>query len=169
MAGLSVVSDIAFFGHDALNHDGTFFAGIKGQLTERFFDRAPDDLCADLLIALELKAVERDRSTQECHAAARDNAFFHGRAGRVQSVFHAGFLFFHLRFGRGTDMNDRHTACEFCEAFLEFFFVIIRIRIFDLFLDLADPAGDIRALAGAFDDRGLILIHGHAFRAAEVL
>jgi hypothetical protein len=44
----------------------------------------------------------------------------------VQCVFHARFLLLHFGFGRGANINDRHTAGELRQAFLELLAVVIR-------------------------------------------
>jgi hypothetical protein len=64
-------------------------------------------------------------SADQSDAATRDDAFFHGGAGGVQGVFHAGFLFLHLGFGRSTDVDDGHAACELGEALLELLTVVV--------------------------------------------
>ena len=85
----------------------------------------------------------RDAADQR-HAAAGDDAFFDGRAGRVQRVFHARFLFLHFGFGRGADVDDGHAARQFRETFLQFFTVVIARGFFDLAADLVHAALDVR-------------------------
>ena len=124
---------------------------------------------ADLLVAFELEVVEGLLRTDEGDAAAGDDAFFDGRTGRVQGVFDAGFLFFHLGLGRGADIDDGDTAGELGEALLELLAVVIAGGFFDLAADLVDAALDVGLLAGAFDDGGVFLVDGDALGFAEVV
>ena len=91
-------------------------------------------------------------------------------AARVacKRVFDAGFLFLHLGFGRGADIDDGHATGELGQAFLEFLAVVIGGGFFDLTADLIDAALDLGALAVAFDDGGVFLVHDDALGAAEV-
>ena len=77
------------------------------------------------------------------HAAAGDDAFFDGRAGRVQRVFHAHFLFLHFGLGRGADVDDGHATGELRQAFLQFLAVVIARRLLDLAADLIHAALDV--------------------------
>ena len=73
----------------------------------------------------------------ESDAAAGDDAFFHGRAGRVEGVFDAGLLFLHLGLGRGADIDDGDAAGELGEALLELLAVVVAGGFLDLAADLA--------------------------------
>ena len=115
-----------------------------------------------------LRAIEGLLRADEGHAAAGDDAFFHGRTGRVQSVFDAGLLFLHLSLGRGADIDDGDAAGELGEALLELLAVVIGGGFFDLAADLGDAALDVGLLAAAFDDGGVLLVDGDALGAAEV-
>ena len=108
------------------------------------------------------------QAAEQRHAAAGDDAFFDGRAGRVQRVFDAGFLFLHFGFGRGADVDDGHAAGELGQAFLQFLAVVVGGGFLDLAADLVDAALDLGALAVAFDDGGVFLVHHDALGAAEV-
>ena len=46
------------------------------------------------------------------HAAAGDDTFFDGCAGRMQGVLDAGLLLLHFGLGRGADIDDGHAADE---------------------------------------------------------
>ena len=143
--------------------------GVVGQLTERLFDRATHDLHADVLRRLRvLEVIERFLRTDECHAAARDDAFFNGRASRMQRVFDASLLLFHLGLGRCADIDDGNAAGEFGETFLQFLAIVIAGRFFDLTADLRDAALDVVLLAFAFHDRGVFLVDRDALGAAEI-
>ena len=72
-----------------------------------------------------LTRVDRGDAAEQRHATARDDAFFDGRAGRVQGVFDAGLLLLHFGFGRGADIDDGDAAGELGQAFLQLFAVVI--------------------------------------------
>src|SRR6266850_228491 len=95
---------------------------------------------------------------QKRHTAAGNNAFFNGRAGRVERVLDAGLLFLHFGFGRGADVDDGHPAGQLGQAFLQFFFVVRRIGRLDLVFELADAAFDGVRFTGALDDRGVVFV-----------
>src|SRR6266568_4639676 len=65
--------------------------------------------------------------------------------------------------------NDGDAADELGKALLELFLVVIAGGVFDLRADLLDTAFDVHGLAGAFDDRGVVLVDGDLLGAAEVL
>ena len=110
----------------------------------------------------------RGVGADEGGATAGDDAFFNGRTGRVEGVFDAGFLFLHLGFGGGTDVDDGHTAGELGEALLELLAVVIAGGFFDLTADLVHAAGDGFGSAAAFNDDGVFLADGDALGFAEV-
>ena len=86
----------------------------------------------------------------------------------MESVFDALLLFLHLGLGRGTNVDDGDAAGELGEALLELLLVIVAGGFVDLAADLLHAALDIGALAGAFDDGGVLLINDDALGAAEV-
>src|SRR5207249_4419304 len=104
--------------------------GIVGQLAQRLFDGANDNLRADGFVAPELEAFERIETADQRHATAGDDAFLDGRAGRVQRVFDARFLFLHLSLGRRADVNDGHAARELGETFLQLLTVVVAGGLF---------------------------------------
>ncbi len=60
LAGQGVVAEVVVLRVvDLAQNDCAFFAGVLGDLTQRFYQGAPYDVDADLLIALELQLVER--------------------------------------------------------------------------------------------------------------
>ncbi len=143
---------------------------LCGERAERLFDGALDDVDADVFVALApLTAVDGREAAEQSHAAAGDDAFFDRRAGRVQRVFDAGFLFLHFGFGRGADIDDGHAAGQLGQAFLQFLAVVIGGGLLDLAADLVDAALDVAGLAAAFDDGGVFLVHDDALGAAEVV
>src|SRR5260370_135408 len=52
---------------------------------------------------------------------------------------------------------------------LQLLAVVVARRLLDLGTDLLDAALDRGRLAGALDDRGVVLVHDHLLRLAEVL
>ena len=56
----------------------------------------------------------------------------YGSASRVQSVFHASFLFFHFAFGGRTDVDLGHAAGQFRQPLFELFAIVVAGRVFDL-------------------------------------
>src|SRR5205807_10604384 len=115
-----VVAFVALAFLDFHHYDGAFDAGIGRQSASRILDRPLDDVHADaFVVVLGLDRVNGVEAAQQSDAAARDDAFFNGRAGRVQRVFDAGFLFLHLGFGRSADVDDGHPAGQLGQAFLQ--------------------------------------------------
>ena len=108
------------------------------------------------------------QAADQCHAAARDDALFDGCAGRMQGIFDAGLLFLHLGLGRGADVDDGHATGELGQAFLQLLSVVIRRGLLDLPANLIHAALDVGALAAAFDDGGVFLVHDDGLGAAEV-
>ena len=123
---------------------------------------------AELLLVVELERVERRLRADERDAAAGDDALFDGRAGRVERVFDAGLLLLHLGLGGCADLDDRDAADELREALLELLAIVVGRGVLDLGADLGDAALDLVLVAGAVDDRGVVLVDGDALGAAEV-
>ena len=149
-------------------NDCTFFAGILGDLAQRFLDGALHDVDTDLLIALELQLVERRDATGQSHSAAGDNAFFHGCAGGVHGIFNASFLFFHFGFGCGADFDYRHATDQLRQPLLQLLAVVVAGGLFDLAANFLHAAFDLAVLAFAFDDGGVVLVDGDLLGLAEI-
>ena len=66
-------------------------------------------------------------------------------------------LFLELDLGGGADLEDGNAAAQLGETLLELLAVVVRVGVVDLGLDLVDAALDVVLVAGAFDDRGLVL------------
>ena len=165
-AGGDVVAFVALALLDFLHDEGAFLAGVVGQLAERA-SMARRTMCtptASSPSSLRLSSAWRGAR----HAAAGDDAFFDGRAGRVQRVFDARLLFLHFGLGRGADIDDGHAAGQLGEAFLQFLAVVVGGGFLDLAADLVDAALDICWWTVAFDDRGVFLVDDDALGAAEV-
>src|SRR5262249_19722133 len=104
---------------------------------------------------------------QQRHAAAGHDAFLHRGAGRVQRVLDAVLLLLDLDLGRAANLDHGDAARELGEPLLQFFTIIVRRGLLDLRFDLADPGLDVLFLAGALDDRGVLLVDDDLAGAAE--
>src|SRR5215471_9952820 len=102
-------------------------------------------------------------------SVARDDALLDRRARGVQRVLDAGLLPLHLGLGRRADVDHRDAAGELRQPLLQLLAVVVGRGLVDLLLDLADAAREVRLLAEALDDRGLLLVDHDALRAAHVL
>src|SRR5205085_5491016 len=116
---------------DLLDHDRAFDTRVEADGADGLLEGAADDVDADLLVAVALELAEHDLRAQQRDAAARNDALFDGRAGRVQRVLDAGLLLLHLGLGRGADIDDRHAARELRETLLQLFLVVVRGRLLD--------------------------------------
>ena len=86
--------------------------------------------------------------------AAGNDAFFNGSACGVEGVLDAGFLFLHLGFGSGTDLDDGNAANKLGKTLLELLAVIVGGRVLDLAADLSDTPLNVGPAALAADDGG---------------
>ena len=158
---------------DLLGDDAAVDAGVFGDLLDGGFDGAADDFDADLLVVvggLLADAVEDlGGGADDGDAAAGEDAFFDGGAAGVQGVFDAGLLFLHRDFGGGADVDLGDAAGELGEALLELLAVVVAGGVVDLVLDLLDAALDGLLVAGAFDDRGVVLVDADLLGAAELV
>src|SRR5215469_9106118 len=162
LSGEGVVAEVRLlrFEHLAEYHSA-FFTGVLGDLAQRLLHGALHDVDADVLVAFELQLLESRSRTRQRHAAARDDALFHGCAGRVHRVFHAGFLLFHFGFGRGANFNDGHAAHQFRQPLLQLLTVVVAGGLIDLAANFFYAAFDLLVLALALDDGGVVLVDGH--------
>ena len=115
----------------------------------------------------DLDARERLDGAQQRDAAAGRHAFLDRGAGGVERVVDAVLLFLHFDFGRAADADHRDAARELGETLLELLTVVVRGGLLDLRLDLGDAGLDVLLLAGAVDDRGVLLLDAHPLGAAE--
>src|SRR6266508_3238443 len=155
-------------GLDLLDDDAALEPGVLHDLPDRLFERAAHDQRANLLVALDLQAVDLGGRPQQGDAAARHDAFLYRRAGRVQRVLHAGLLFLHRRLGRGTDLDHRHAAGQLGQPLLQLLAVVVGGGLLDLRPDLLDATLDGACLARALDEGGIVLVHHHLLGLAQV-
>src|SRR5207248_2048927 len=150
------------------DHDRAFDPGILGDLAHRSFQRFQHDINAGLHVGiLVVDAADRLLGAQQRDAAARHDAFLHGCAGGVQRVLDAILLLLDLDFGRAANTDHRDAAGKLGEALLQLFAVVVRGALTDLRLDLRHAGFDVLFLAGAVDDRGVLLVDHDLAGAAE--
>jgi hypothetical protein len=87
----------------------------------------------------------------------------------VEGVVDAVLLLLHLDLGRAADADHRDAARELGQALLELLTVVVRGGLLDLRLDLRHATLDGLLVAGAVDDRGVLLLDAHPLGAAEHL
>ena len=169
-AGLGVESEIVLVVVANLpDYDRTFVAGIARDLAQRLFGRAANDVNTDLLIAFRLESGEDLTGAEQCNTTARNDAFFDGCTGCMQSVFDTRLLFLHLSFGSSTDLDDGNTAGEFGQAFLQLFTIVVRSGLFDLSAKLLNATFDGLLRTATIDESGVVLVHSNAFGAGRGL
>src|SRR6185312_8573354 len=153
---------------DLADDDRAFQTGVFRDLAHRGFQRLQHDVDAGLDVGVVVgDAADRLLGAQQRHAAARHDAFLHGRAGRVEGVLDAVLLFLDLDLGRTTDADHRDAAGELGQTLLQLLAVVVRGGFLDLRLDLRDAGFDVLLLARALDDRGVLLVDHHLAGAAE--
>src|SRR5438270_2062794 len=106
---------------------------------------------------------------QQGDAAARYDAFFNSRTGRMHRVINAILALLDLNLGRAADADHRDAARELGQTLLQLLTVVVRGGFLDLRLDLVGPGFDVGLLAGAVDDGGVLLVDHHLLGAAEHL
>ena len=119
--------------------------------------------------SLGTQIVERARGANQRDAAAGNHALFDRGAGGMQRVFDARLLFLHLDFSRGADPDHGHAADQLGQPLLQLLAIVVGGGLIDLGADLLDPPLDVGLLAGAVDDRGVVLVDDDALGAAEVV
>src|SRR5262249_25117552 len=158
LAGLGVVAEgQALVLQDLAGNDRGLGPGVRGDLPSRRLQRLADDVDAGFLVRVGARRLDRLRGAQKCYAAAGDDAFLDGRAGRVEGVIDAVLLLLDLDLGRAADAHNRDAASELGKALLQLLAVVVRGCLIDLLLDLGDATLDLGLLAGAVDDRGVLL------------
>src|SRR5947208_11425967 len=155
---------------DLADDHRTVFASINGDLAGWIRQRLADDFNAGLLVVvLGAKSLEMLGGAEQGDAAARHDAFFNRRTGRMHRVIHAILALLDLDFGRAADADHGYAAREFGQTLLQLLTVVVRGGFLDLRLDLRDAGLDVGLLAGATDDGGVFLVDHHLLGAAEHL
>src|SRR6266513_748040 len=171
LLGLRVEAEVALVLEHLVEDHRRLRAGVVDDDAQRLFERFHHDLDAGLLVVvvtLEL-AFEHLLRADERHTAARDDALFDRRAGRMQRVLDAGLFLLHLHLGGRTNLDDRNTAGELRHALLQLLLVVVAGRLFDLHADLLDASLDQLLVARTVDDGGVLLGRLDLLGAAEVL
>ena len=138
-------------------------------LTQWLFQRPLHDVDSDGVISFKLQLVQCGDAAKQRHAAARNDAFLDCRACGMHSVFNASLLFLQLGFRCRAHFNHRNSAHQLRQPLLQFLAVVIGSGVFDLRAHLFHAAFDVRRLARAFDERGVVLINRNFLDAAQVL
>ena len=81
----------------------------------------------------------------------------------------ASFFDFISDFGRGADTDHGDAASELRQPLLQFLLIVIARRLLDLAPDLLDAPVDLATVAGAANDRGVLLVDDDALGAPELL
>ena len=87
----------------------------------------------------------------------------------MHSVLDASFLFFHLGLGCRAHLDLSHAADQLRQPLLELLAVVVGGSLLNLGADLLHAAFDFGGLARAFDDRGVVLVHGDLLGPAQVI
>src|SRR5205085_742578 len=95
---------------------------------------------------------------QQGDAAARYDAFFNSRTGRMHRVVNAILALLDFDFGGASDADHRDAAGELGQTLLQLLTVVVRGGLIDLRLDLVDACFDVGPLAAAADDGGVLLV-----------
>ena len=150
-----------------INDDAGVETGVLRDLFQRRLHGAKNDLVSDLLVAFKVEFDFGSRA-DERRAATDNDPLFDCRFRRGERIVDAVFFLFHLRLRRRTDFDDRDTAGEFREAFLQFLLVVLGCRRFDLRFDLVDACLDGCRIAHTVDDRRIVFVDDDAGRLTEV-
>src|SRR6202023_1661140 len=168
-AGLRVEAvGILILLQDLADDDGAVLARVDRDLARRIGQRLAHDLDTGLLVVvLGAKALEVLGGTQQSDAATRNDAFLNRRTGRMHRVINAILALLHLDLGRAADADHRDAAGELGQTLLQLLTVVVRGGFLDLRLDLLNARLDVSLLAGAVDDRGVLLVDDHLLGAAK--
>src|SRR5215468_6009386 len=122
-----------------------------------------------LVLVVALKLLQDSRRTQQCDAAARQDAFLYCGFGRMHRVIDSILALLDLHLSRTADAYHRNTARKFGKPLLQLFTIVVGGRIFDLRLDLRDTRFDVGLFASAVDYGGVLLVDRYLLGAAEHL
>src|SRR5690606_21171799 len=143
-------------------------AGVDGDLPQRSVQRDLDDLGAGRLVAAEVQLVEGGLAgLDQGDTAARDHTLLDTGLGGPHRVLDAVLALLQLDLGGRADLDDRHAAGQLRQPLLQLLAVVVGVALLDLGPDLVHPALDLLRVAGALDDRRLVLGHHDLAGAAE--
>src|SRR5690606_21387339 len=167
--GGRVVAVAAFALEHLGHHDRGLLAGVHHDGAQRLLDGAHHDAAAGVLVGvLALQVLDGLARPQQGDAAARHAAFLDRGPGRVQRIVDAVLLLLHLDFGRRADADHRHATGELGDTFLKLLAVVVGRGLLDLLLDRGDTRLDLLHVAGAVDDRRVLLVDLDPLGATEV-
>src|SRR3981081_2154529 len=168
-AGLGVEAvGILLLLKDLADDHRAIFAGVDDDLSRRHAEALADNRDAGLLVVVRgREALELLGGAQQGDAAARHDAFFNRRTGRMHRVINAVLALLDLDLGRATDADHRDAAGELGQRLLHRLAVVVRGVFVDLPLDLCNASLDVGLLAGAVDDGGVLLVDHHLLGATE--
>src|SRR4051794_13241810 len=143
---------------DLLGHHSTLEARVDRDLLERSLGRAADDRRTSRLVTLDVELLERElRRLNERDATTGDDALLDGSLRVAHGVLDAVLALLELDLGGRPNLDDRNTAGQLGQTLLQLLAVVVGVALLDLGTDLVDPPLDLVAVAGALDDRGLVL------------
>src|ERR1700730_8468031 len=153
---------------DLADDDRAVFARIDRDLAGRIGQRLAHDLDAGLLVVvLGADALEVLGGPEQGDAAARNDPLLDRRTGRMHRVINAIPALPHLDLGRAADADHRDAARELGQTLLQLLTVVVRGSFLDLRLDLLNARLDVGLLAGAADDRSILLVDHHLLGTPE--
>ncbi len=164
-----VEAKIALAFKHLVDHHAGLATGVGNDFAQRLFNGTQHNLDASfLVVVVALDLACGLTGTQQGHAAASHNAFFHRSAGSVQGVFDTSLLLLHFHLGGGADLDDGHTTGQLGHALLQLFAVVIRGGFLDLDADLLDARFDVGGNTSTVDDDGVFLAHFDALGLAQI-
>src|SRR5436190_19937122 len=168
-AGLGVEAiGILILFEDLADDHRTVFACVDRDLASGPGKGLADDLDARLLVVvLGAQPLQMLGGAQQSDTAARHDAFFNRRAGRMHRIIHAILALLYFGFSRTADADHRDAACELGQTLLQLLAVVVRGGFLDLRLDLRNAGLDVGLLAGTADDGGVLLVDHHLLGAAK--
>ena len=132
------------------------------------FERPGHDVDAGLDVGVVgLQRFDRLLGAQQGDTATRHDAFLDRRAGGIEGIVDLVLLLLHLDLGGTADLDHRNAAGQLGKALLQLLAIIVGGGVLDLLTDLGATALDVRLLALAVDDRGVLLLDAHPLGAAE--
>ena len=142
LAGCGVHAHRTSGGLDLADDDGTFEAGVVGDVAGRR-GRAPPTPSwrrSSRRLRATRRPWHRLAGPDQGGAATGDHTLFDGCTDRRHGVFDAVLLLLELDLGGGADLDQRHTAGQLGETLLELLTIPVGVGVLDLGLDLVDPA-----------------------------
>src|SRR5665811_684366 len=156
-AGLSVETVAGLELQDLGHRDVALEAGVLGDPAQRLGRGLAHDVRTRGLVADQSEIVEHRHGMDESGAATGDDGLFDGRASRRDGVLDTVLLLLELNLGVRADLDHADTAGKLGEALLELLAVPVRVGPLDLALDLVNATGKLVLVAGAVDNRRIVL------------